>query len=196
MRKVILPLVIALALVASLGATASYYARVDMEVDPEVGSTTLAELAFDTGEDAVADEFVIVTGNPAVVSVDYGDIQADSNYNYYWVVEVTNNKPYDVCLRVKSADGQLDDTNDGVGFQVWMTDDRGTTNLTLIYDEEGIDTPVTWFCIPDGETVYMSFEVMTSSYQGTNLGSLSAGSYQGTFQFEAQGPTTCDTCPP
>lgn len=202
MKRFIFPLVIVVALVASLGATASYIARVDMDVDPVVGHSWEGELAFAESSGFVADEFVKriaeFIGGPETIYTKYRNIQADSNYCYFWVVDVTNNKPYGVCFRVKSADGELDDLNDGVGFQVWMTSDKGTNNLTCIYDEEGIDSgtyPVSWYYIGPNETHYMSFEVMTSTWQGHDLGALSPGTYEGTLEFEAQGPST-GTCPP
>lgn len=194
MKRLILPVIVIMLLVVSGVSAGTYTAIVGMDVKSKVGDSSEAELAFAEGSGDVADEFVHRFGEPEIVYTKFRGIQPDSHYRYNWVIEVTNNKPYGVCFRVKSADGELDDTDDGVGFQVWMTSDKIDSGLTLIWDEEGIDGTPGWYYIGPHETHYLSFEVTTSTCQGHDLGTLTPDTYQGALYFEAQGPST-GTCP-
>lgn len=102
MRKVIFPLVIALALVASMSA-AAYTAQVTMDIDPVVGATGGAELAFASAGGAVADDFVVgydTGGGAYQVKFDFGNVQPDSTYIYWNCLEIINNKPFPVEVTI------------------------------------------------------------------------------------------------
>jgi len=108
-RKIFLPLIISLAVVASVSA-AGYTALVTMDIDPIVGDTSAAELAFQSVGGAVADNFIVTydTGGGAnQVKFVFGNVQPDSVYSYMDVLYVTNMKPYRVKLAVSDVSGSI-----------------------------------------------------------------------------------------
>jgi hypothetical protein len=108
-RKILLPLIISLAVVASVSA-GTYTAQVTMNVDPNVTNTSAAELAFESLGGAVDNDFIVTygTGGGAnQVKFDFGNVQPDSVYSYMNVLYVTNMKPYRVKLRVSDISGSI-----------------------------------------------------------------------------------------
>jgi len=109
-RKIFLPLIISLAVVASVSA-GMYQANVTMKIDPVVGATGGSELAFAPGSggaSGVSGNFITTDPNNALqIIVDFGQVQPNSIYQYHEVLKVTNNKPYDVELKVSAVSGNI-----------------------------------------------------------------------------------------
>ncbi len=179
MRKIILPIVICLAVVASVSA-GTYKAYVTMKIDPVVGNTNVAELAFAPGGGTVSPDFVQTDpGNPMQVIMEFGNVQPNSQYLYEETLKITNNKPYAVQLKVSAvtwpmtaAQGNLEIWHGGCAnnLYAWMYSSQfggvqpGTINLTAA------GTP--------GDHDYISF------FLQTNYG-CPAGTYNGTVTFYA-----------
>lgn len=210
MRKVILPLVIALALVASV-AGANYVAQVDMEADPNVVGTQAAELAFsfNTSDPVANDVLSWDYGSPRVIEADFGDVQRNSEYDYYWAMQVTNNKPYDVCLMVKDVTGNLGASGDDFELRIWANE---TDRAEFKYCSAGGEYSELWrdferrasaewcpcYCLPAGKSCWISFVVET-------LNNPTHTNYSGTITFKAvsdedfscddqQGGMSCEEC--
>ena len=106
-RKILLPLIISLAVVASVSA-GMYQANVTMKIDPVVGSTSGAELAFAPGSGTVSPNFIQTDPNNSLqIIMHFGNVQPNSIYQYHEVLKVTNNKPYDVELKVSAVSGNI-----------------------------------------------------------------------------------------
>jgi hypothetical protein len=108
-RKILLPLIISLAVVASVSA-GTYTAQVTMNVDPTVTSTSAAELAFESVGGAVDNDFIVTAdtgGGANQITFDFSNVQPDSVYSYMNVLYVTNMKPYRVKLRVSDVSGDI-----------------------------------------------------------------------------------------
>lgn len=184
-RKIILPLVLVLALVASVGAFSGYVAEVSMDADPTVSSTTEAELAVarNSSPDVVSSDVIEYTGTPAVVEAKFKKVQRNSEYNYYWVLKITNKKPYDVCLDVMSVTDSLNDTHD-FDFRIWATPTETQDRLCQLW---GNGAPVSSYCLADDSSCYISFIIDT----GDNP---SYTNYHGTITFRGRGDTNFN-CP-
>lgn len=194
MRKIILPLIICLALVASIGA-AAYTARVSIWADPKVVHTKNAELAvyFDKC-DQIANDVLNYVGNPKVVEVKLRKVQRDSEYIYKEVLQVKNNKSYNVYLCVENVSGTLgawyapgsygQPANDNFNFKI-MGHSTTTGWQCLWVDGHGGPSSHTagwgWLLVQPGEAADISFYVQAGP-------KTAGGDYDGTITFKAVAP--------
>ena len=179
-RKIILPIVICLAVVATMTA-GTYKAYVTMKVDPVVGSTSVAELAFAPGTGQVAPNFIVPdSGQSLQVMLDFGQVQPNSNYKYEECLKVTNNKPYSVDLYVDNVSGNILSLLPNAQLEIWGSDSPWPWMWENI---PGSSTryPATasnFYTIPAYGTTYISFRLTTSYYA-------TGGTYTGTVTFYA-----------
>lgn len=172
MKKLILPLIMIMVLVASVGGS-SYVATVSMKIDPEVGPTQEAELAFASAGDDIADDFVVVpVDDPLVVKFDFGKVQPKSKYQYNQVLAVTNGKPYEVTLSIESvSDGDSGNlvtellNMDYAELAISKSDISWETS-NLMYDSTDGLAQATIILSGHGtanDTAYISFRLITNS---------------------------------
>jgi hypothetical protein len=174
-KKVIFPLVVALALVASVSAGA-YTAAFTMDIDPVVESTSGAELAFAAASGSVGNNFIQPGNNPLQVKMVFGQVQPDSEYRYEECLKVTNNKPYDVGLAVASV-SIPEPLFSYCDFQIWEADYPWKTQ----YESWG-GTVQPWthtFHLGAGQSTYLSFRLRMH-------GTAAAGTFIGTTTFKAE----------
>lgn len=180
MRKVILPLIVCLALVASIGA-GTYKAYVTMKIDPVVGPTAGAELAFAPGSGLVSPDFVRTDPNNSMqVIMAFGDVQPNSTYEYHECLKVTNNKPYDVELKVWAVTGNITTLDN---LEIWHTGCSCNPYEWMYSSKYGGVKPAKIILKASGDgggcdTDYISFHLNTDYND-------SGGTYTGTVTFRA-----------
>jgi hypothetical protein len=194
-RKILLPIVICLAVVASMGAASAYTARVSINADPTVGSTIAAELAvwYNTSN-PIAEDVLSYTGSPDVVKVELQTVQRDSEYIYESVLQVTNQKDYGVWLCVENVSGNLGQwygaggTNYGdaaKNFDFKIMGHSSTTGWQCFWTNGHGGSPTEgswgWVWLTAHETADVSFYVWAGN-------GAAAGDYNGTITFKAVAP--------
>lgn len=176
-RKIILPLVICLAVVASIGA-GTYKADVTMNMDPIVGPTGGAELAFAPGGGTVSPDFVRTDPNNSMqVIMHFGNVQPNSMYMYEETLKVTNNQPYAVQLKVSNVSGTITNLDNleiwhgGCGINPWA-------NFYMSKYGGVVNTGSCTITLPANTSDYISFMLSTDYFDP-------AGSRTGTVTFYA-----------
>jgi hypothetical protein len=194
-RKIILPIVICLAVVASMGAASAYTARVSINADPLVDSTTVAELAvLYTQSDPIAEDVLSYTGSPYVVKVELQTVQRDSEYIYEKVLQVQNNKDYGVWLCVENVSGNLgawyapgsygQPANNNFNFKIMGHSSTTGWQCFWVDGHGGPPTPsggYGWVWLNAGETADVSFYVQAGP-------ATTGGTYSGNITFKAIAP--------
>jgi hypothetical protein len=176
-RKIILPLVICLALVASVSA-GTYKAYVTMKIDPVVGPTSVAELAFAPGSGTVSADFVKTDpGNSMQVIMHFGKVQPNSKYYYEETLKVTNNKPYTVQLKVSNVSGTITNLDN---FEIWHGGCGLNPWANFYMSKYGgvVNTGSCTITLPANTSDYISF-MLSTDYDDP------AGTYNGTVTFYA-----------
>ena len=162
MRKLVLPLVIMLALLATVSG-AQYMARVDMTVDPIEGHTYDSELALSIPSNPIAQDFlsyVAGAGQGDVVLADFKTVQRSSEYFYKQVLYITNNKPYDVTLKVSSVDIVTDGSGASGQFTFQIMGQPPVYLISL--DSDGTPSMQNTIAIPAGGTHTIGFRLTTT----------------------------------
>lgn len=209
MKRVLIPLVLCVALVATLGAAPGYWARITAAVDSGVVHTQNADIALSRVDGNPISEQVIQYvshGDPArnVVEVDLGKIQPGSKYDWVEVLKVTNNNDFAVNFNVEGVSGKIGGTGDNVIFEIWEGDTflwkAGEVGRYLTDppdDQEAThysSRPFPTIWIGSGQSKYISFGITAGSCDGgsmqwTNSAGpeewANGGSYSGTITFSA-----------
>jgi hypothetical protein len=178
-RKIILPIVICLAVVASMTA-GTYKAYVTMKVDPVVGNTSGAELAFAPGNGSVSSDFITTDpSNSMQIIFNFQNVQPNSQYYYEETLKITNNKPYAVQLKVSAVTWPMSPSQGNL--EIWHGGCSCNSYAWMYSSKYGGVQPGTITLGASGggcDTDYISFFLATDY-------TCPAGTYNGTVTFYA-----------